>query len=172
MALVGCSSSHTMNHDDMIKGEKITKAKAVIFATKGNTVSGWVTFTQVDGGIQVSAEISGLTPHSKHGFHIHQYGDLSSTDGTAMAGHFNPMNMEHSSMDNSVRHVGDLGNITADADGKAVVNFVDHVISFYGTNSIIGRGVIVHAQEDDYKTQPTGNAGGRIGQAVIGVVKP
>jgi Cu-Zn family superoxide dismutase len=72
---------------------------------------------------------------------------------------------------NEKRHVGDLGNITAGPDGKAELDYVDPILAFSGENSIIGRGVILHEKEDDLKTQPTGDAGGRLACGVIGVKK-
>ena len=120
--------------------------------------------------MHVVADISGLTP-GKHGFHIHEYGDCSSDDGTSAGGHFNPNGMPHSMPTSEQRHVGDLGNIEADKDGKAHLDYFDTVISFSGKNSIVGRGLIVHEKEDDLKTQPTGAAGARVACGVIGVVK-
>ena len=79
--------------------------------------------------------------------------------------------MSHGSPSSKERHVGDLGNIEADKDGKAHLDYIDTMISFSGANSIIGRGVIVHEKEDDFKTQPTGNAGARVACGVVGIAK-
>lgn len=145
----------------------IEKAIAVLQATQGNKVAGSITFTKVDGGIKVEGEVTGLTP-GKHGFHVHQFGDVSSTDGSSAGGHFNPGGHKHGAPDADERHAGDFGNIEADAAGKAKVDFVDKKISFEGAASILGRGLVVHAKADDLKTQPTGDAGGRVAVAVIG----
>jgi len=158
-----------MNHAGM-SDSTITRAVAVLHPTKGNSVSGIVRFEAVSGGVRVVADITGLTP-GKHGFHIHEYGDCSSEDGTSAGGHFNPTKMPHSSPASKERHVGDLGNIEADKDGTAHLDYVDTMISFSGTNSIIGRGVIVHEKEDDLKTQPTGAAGARVACGVVGIAK-
>jgi len=64
-----------------------------------------------------------------------------------------------------------MGNIEATPDGNGTVDYVDSELGFDGTKSIVGRGVIVHANPDDFKTQPTGNAGGRVACGVIGVAK-
>ncbi|MBN2174893.1 MAG: superoxide dismutase family protein [Bacteroidales bacterium] len=101
-------------------------------------------------GIQVEAHMTGFSP-GKHGFHVHQWGDCSAEDGTSTAGHFNPDNREHGGPNDAIRHVGDLGNIEADEMGNATLIMTDTVISFEGTHSIIGRGIIVHAGEDDLK---------------------
>ncbi|MFN0085634.1 MAG: superoxide dismutase family protein [Blastocatellia bacterium] len=149
----------------------ITRAVAVLHSTEGNKVHGTVTFTQEGDKVKVSAHIMGLTPGS-HGFHIHEFGDCSARDGASAGGHFNPAAAAHGAQDASPRHVGDLGNITAGADGMAHVEFTDAMLKFDGPGSIIGRGVIVHAAADDFKTQPTGNAGGRQACGVIGAAKP
>jgi Cu-Zn family superoxide dismutase len=131
---------------------------------------GVVRFETVEHGVRVVADITGLAP-GKHGFHIHEYGDCSSEDGSSAGGHFNPAGMPHSMPASEKRHAGDLGNIEADNSGKAHLDYVDAVISFTGPNSIVGRGVIVHEKEDDLKTQPTGNAGARLACGVIGIAK-
>ena len=148
----------------------ITKAIVVLHPTKGNDVQGTVTFTKVDNGIRVVADIKNLKPGS-HGFHVHEYGDCSAEDGTSTGGHFNPHTMPHSGPNADQRHVGDLGNIVADESGQAKLDVVDSHLSFEGPASIIGRAIIIHAGEDDLKTQPTGNAGGRVACGVIGIAK-
>ncbi|HTP12584.1 MAG TPA: superoxide dismutase family protein [Bacteroidota bacterium] len=157
-----------MKHEDMSRG--ITKAIAVLYPTKGNAVTGIVRFEAVENGTRVVADVSGLTP-GKHGFHIHEFGDCSSDDGSSAGGHFNPAGMPHSMPSSDQRHTGDLGNIEADASGKAHLEFVDRMVTFSGRNSIIGRAVVVHEKEDDLKTQPTGNAGARLACGVIGIAK-
>ena len=148
----------------------ITMAMAVLYPTAGNNVSGTITFAKVEGGIKVVATVSGLT-EGKHGFHIHQFGDCSGADGKTAGGHFNPTAMKHSAPTDSIRHVGDIGNIVADADGNATLEWVDSHMTFEGVNSIIGRGVIIHADEDDLTSQPTGAAGARVACGVIGIAK-
>lgn len=154
----------------MHSGPKIEKAVAVISPTAGNKTHGIVTFTKVESGIRIQATVTGLKP-GDHGFHIHQYGDISRPDGKAAGGHFNPFDTAHSHADADHRHVGDLGNITADKSGYGYYDRVDSHISFSGKDSIIGRGVIVHENADDETTQPTGGAGPRVGQGVIGISK-
>lgn len=148
-----------------------TKAIAVLKPTEGNKVWGWVAFTKDGDKIKVVGEIEGLTP-GKHGFHVHEFGDCSAKDGASAGGHFNPQNSPHAAHDSAQRHVGDLGNLEAGADGKARVDLTDSMMKLDGPNSILGRGVIVHAQADDLKSQPAGNAGGRQACAAIGVAKP
>ena len=152
------------------KAEMVTKAVAVLFPTKGSDVKGRVTFTHDGRAIHVHAEISGLSP-GEHGFHIHEFG-VWSEDGMASGGHFNPSKSPHAAPDNAKRHVGDLGNVTANASGNVTYDFDDYHLSFHGPHSIIGRGLVIHEKADDLKTQPTGNAGGRLAVGVIGVAKP
>ncbi len=148
----------------------VTKAKASLLPTKGSTVSGEVTFAKVEGGIKVTAHVSGLTP-GLHGFHVHEFGDCSAPDGTSAGGHFNPAGHNHGGPSVADRHAGDLGNIEADKDGHGTLEFVDASLTLEGPAGILGRGVIVHEKADDLKTQPTGNAGGRMACGVIGAAK-
>jgi Cu-Zn family superoxide dismutase len=147
------------------------RAVAVVHPLGTSGVHGMVVFTQRGDTVQVRGEIRGLTP-GKHAFHVHQWGDCSSPDGMSTGGHFNPDMKHHGGPDADDRHVGDLGNITAGADGVAHIEVTDKVVSLQGPHSIIGRAVIVHAGVDDFKTDPTGNAGGRIGCGVIGIANP
>ena len=171
LCFLGCLgvAQGQMNHEEM-KQTEVKKATAVLHPTKGQSVSGIVTFESVANGVRVVADITGLVP-GKHGFHIHEYGDCTSDDGSSAGGHFNPGGMPHSMPTSDKRHVGDMGNIEADKTGKAHLEYVDAMISFTGVNSIIGRGVIVHEKEDDLKTQPTGAAGARLACGVIGIAK-
>lgn len=165
------------------------KAIALLSPTKNSSVRGTVTFEVMGqgertvktergnvsfelgkSGVRVVADITGLTP-GKHGFHIHEFGDISSEDGMSAGGHFNPMAMPHSMPTSDKRHVGDLGNIEADSTGKAHLEYVDTMLSLSGENTILGRAVVVHEKEDDLKTQPTGNAGARLAYGVIGIAK-
>ena len=147
-----------------------TKAISVLHPTAGNNVTGSVSFTQSGDAVKVVADITGLTP-GKHGFHIHEFGDCSSSDGSSAGGHFNPTHKNHGAPDASERHAGDLGNIEADASGKAHLELTDKVMKLSGSDSIVGHAVIVHEKVDDF-SQPTGNAGGRLACGVIGLAKP
>jgi Cu-Zn family superoxide dismutase len=164
--------TQAMAQHDAAKGKAapIGKAVALLLHTKGSNVEGRVTFTPTSGTMHVHAEISGLTP-GDHGFHIHEFG-VWSEDGMASGGHFNPTMQKHAGIDTPKRHIGDLGNITANANGNATLDLDDQSLEFHGPTSIIGRGLVVHEKADDLKTQPTGNAGGRLAVGVIGVAKP
>ena len=152
------------------KAATITKAVGILTPTKGSKVQGRVTFTEDGGTVHVHADITGLTP-GEHGFHIHEFG-VWSEDGMASGGHYNPTMAKHAGTDTPKRHIGDLGNITANDNGHATLDLDDASLKFHGPTSIIGRGLVVHEKADDFKTQPTGNAGGRVAVGVIGVAKP
>ena len=157
-------------HDMQKMGNSPAKAIALLAPAKDKTVRGVVTFTQTDKGVKVYAHLAGLTP-GKHGFHIHEFGDCTASDLMSAGGHFNPTQMSHGAPTDEMRHSGDLGNIVADEKGMAVLEWVDPAMQLSGPNSIIGHAVVVHAKEDDLKTQPTGNAGGREACGVIGIAK-
>lgn len=158
-----------VGHSIVLAGDT-TKAIAVLHATSGSSVAGTVTFTSSADELTVVADVSGLTP-GKHGFHIHEFGDCSAPDAMSAGGHFNPMHKQHGAPDAMERHSGDLGNLEADASGKAHLEWKDKMLKLSGTDSILGLSVIVHAKDDDLKSQPVGNAGGRVACGVIGVAK-
>jgi Cu-Zn family superoxide dismutase len=145
-------------------------AVAKLKPTANNSASGEVTFTQEGDGVRVSGSFSGVAfkpGDTKHGFHIHEKGDCSAPDGSSAGGHFNPGAKPHGAPDAADRHAGDLGNFEVDAYNNGRINYLDKTISLSGPNSIIGKGVIVHEKADDFKTQPTGNAGARLACGVI-----
>lgn len=133
-------------------------------------VAGNVIFTEEDGEVKMHAMISGLTP-GEHAIHIHEKSDCSAPDGTSTGGHWNPTNQPHGKWGAEAGyHKGDIGNFTADAEGNAMVMFnTDEwcIGCDDESKNIVGKGVIVHAGVDDYTTQPTGDAGGRISCAGI-----
>lgn len=146
---------------------------AVLTPTKGNETRGVVTFEPLENeDVRISVRLSGLKPNAKHAMHIHEFGDISSDDGTSAGGHFNPTDKAHGLPDAEERHVGDFGNLETDGDGNA-----NHVLTIRdlslveGANAIIGRALIVHAGEDK-GTQPSGDAGDRIAQGVIAIANP
>jgi Cu-Zn family superoxide dismutase len=138
-------------------------------------VTGVITFTQTsDQIVHVTGTVSGLEPNTKHGFHIHEKGDLTAADLSSAGSHYNPTKAHHGAApdgDDTNRHAGDLGNITADASGNATVKIKLRGVSLNGENSIAGRSIIVHAKEDDLKTDPSGNSGGRVAGGVIEITK-
>ncbi|WAS95989.1 superoxide dismutase family protein [Nannocystis punicea] len=131
-------------------------------------VRGTVQFTRVMGNrLRVRAMIQGLTP-GLHGFHIHEFGDCSAADGSSAGPHFNPENKRHGGPEGPEHHLGDLGNVMADAGGRAAIAMgTDAVTLDTGPRGILGRSVVVHADQDDLMTDPSGNSGGRLACGVI-----
>ncbi len=153
---------------------EVESAVCTIHPTSGNTVSGVITFRDVEGGVQVNATITGLSPNQKHGFHIHEFAFTGSADAMCTGGHYDPEKTAwHALPEHADRphHAGDMGNLVADAQGKAVYTAVIPNITVAGRNAVLGRAVIVHAKSDD-GGQPVGNAGGRIGVGNIGIAAP
>lgn len=149
--------------------QKDASATATLEPRSGSQVRGTVTFTQAGPDIvRVSGQFTG---HSKgpKGFHIHEKGDCSDPKAMSTGGHFNPAKHKHGGPYEPVRHSGDLGNLNFNDQGVANINFVVGGISVSSdkADGIIGRAVIVHADVDDYKTDPTGNAGGRLACGII-----
>ena len=140
----------------------------------GSNVSGLVHLVHKEGSkCKITAEIKGLTP-GQHGFHIHQFGNL--TQGCKTAGpHFNPFGKTHGCPGREERHVGDLGNVVAGDDGVAKLEIEDELVSLFGENTVYGRSFVVHAGVDDLGdgghelSKTTGNAGGRLACGVIGI---
>lgn len=143
------------------------QARATIEARSGSTVTGWATFTEQAGGVNVVVHIEKATPGT-HGLHIHEKGDCSDPEAKSAGGHFNPAGMEHASPADEKHHAGDLGNIEVQLNGTGDLTITSKMLTVQsGPNSVVGRSVIFHEKADDLKTQPTGNAGGRLGCGVI-----
>ncbi|BDB26987.1 hypothetical protein Tamer19_01650 [Cupriavidus sp. TA19] len=144
------------------------RATAQLQPKSGTNTGGTVTFQQQQGGVLMTASITGLPPNTVHGFHVHEKGDCSAPDAMSAGGHFNPGGKPHGQMTSGEHHAGDMNNVTADANGNVRVGMLLPALSVgTGANSVIGRAVVVHKDPDDYKTQPTGNAGGRIACGVV-----
>jgi len=156
-ALAGCQS---MSADGPLL------ASAGLEPTKGNKAIGEVSFEQVGSKVRVVAQVIRLPANGEFGFHIHEKGDCSSGDGMSAGGHFNPYGKPHGQ--GGERHAGDLPNLKSDAKGKAKLSVEMDIVTLKpGPANIVGRAVVVHAQPDDYRTQPTGNAGARLACGVI-----
>lgn len=153
---------------------KSTGAVAVVESTSvaqapKSRVIGVLHFSESNGKLRVTGTLKGLPPNSTHGFHIHEFGDLSTSDGTSAGGHFNPSGDPHAGPHADKHHAGDLGNITSDSKGEAKIDLtLDSLTIADGPNAVLGRSVVVHAKADDLKSQPSGDAGDRIGVGVIG----
>ena len=144
------------------------RATAALQPTQGSKAFGEATFEEVGGKVRVIVFAQGLKPNAEHGFHIHEAGDCSAPDGMSAKGHFNPHGKPHGHPDKPDRHAGDLPSLKADKAGRAKLDAtVDGISIGSGAANIVGRGMIIHADPDDYRTQPTGNAGARLACGVI-----
>lgn len=169
LVLSGCSSGVRSAGANVSAGPV---AHATIQPLAGSGVTGTVTFTQEYPGTNVRYNITGLPP-GPHGFHVHAQGSCANgedgTPGGAAGGHFDPFNTMHGSPDatRDRRHVGDFGNIVANASGTASGVLKDGLIEFEGPNAITGLALIIHVQRDDLTSQPTGDSGDRVGCGIV-----
>jgi Cu-Zn family superoxide dismutase len=144
-------------------------AVAAIEARSGSSLTGIATFVQNGDSVHVTVDVSNA-PQGIHAVHLHEKGDCSAPDATSAGGHFNPAHMEHGSPDAAAHHAGDFGNMSVGEEGHGHLELDTRMLTVLpGDRSVDGRAVVVHAKEDDMHTQPTGNAGGRIGCGVVAV---
>jgi Cu-Zn family superoxide dismutase len=144
-------------------------ASAGLKPTKGSKTFGEATFEQVGDKVKAVVFVQGLKPGQEHGLHIHEGADCSG-DAMGAKGHFNPLGKPHGMHGSAESHAGDLPSLRANKAGRANVQVeLDGVTLQPGPTNIIGRAVVVHANPDDFKTQPHGNAGARI---ACGVIQP
>lgn len=161
-------SLETKNKKEM-KLEKRSADKSlevVMHASSNSKVEGKVVFTESNGKVKMHGEFSGLNPEGTHAIHLHEKADCSAADGTSAGGHWNPTNEKHGKWDDMDGfHQGDIGNLKVDKDGHSSITFETDswcIDCDDETKNIIGKGIIVHKDKDDFTSQPTGNAGDRI----------
>jgi Cu-Zn family superoxide dismutase len=160
MTLAGCQMMH--------HGSTSPQARTALESKSGSSAAGQVTFQETKDKVHVTAKVSGLKPNSEHGFHVHEKGDCSAADATSAGGHFNPEGQAHGHHRQAKRHAGDMPNLLANDKGEASASFdMDGVRLDEGKHGILNRAVVVHANPDDYQSQPAGNAGGRIACGII-----
>jgi Cu-Zn family superoxide dismutase len=165
--LTACASAPPPQPATSARGA--AKAQAILAPASGSRVSGTVEFRAIGDGVHLRGSVGGLARYGQHAIHVHETGDCSAADAAGAGGHFNPTGQPHGRAGHGPHHAGDMDNLAADGDGVARVDLRLHGVSL-GTGAasdIAGRALIVHAQADDYTSQPTGNAGARIACAVI-----
>jgi Cu-Zn family superoxide dismutase len=169
LTVAACATGKTDTTPSAPSAAAASKATVTLQPTKGSGVHGTATFTQHGDNLTVNARIAGLTPGAEHGFHLHEKGNCSSGDGMSAGGHFNPMSKPHGdARSGPEHHAGDMPTLKADANGIANVTFdVPGLAVGSGAADIVGKGVIVHRDADDYKSQPAGNAGPRLACGVV-----
>jgi Cu-Zn family superoxide dismutase len=146
------------------------KVVVVAMNPKSNTkVNGTITLTQGISDVTMLVKLAGFTA-GEHAIHVHENGDCSSDDGKSAGGHWNPKAEDHGKWGDHMHHAGDIGNLVADASGIATLEFSTDQWCLGcddDTKNLMGKSFIVHAKADDFKTQPTGDAGGREACGVI-----
>ena len=162
LAAFGCSD------DDSSTPAATKTASAQLTSTTGNTATGSVTFTNNGTQTQLTATISGAPASAMLGFHIHMNAACGA-DGMEAGGHWNPESVNHGQWTATPHHLGDIGNVSTDASGAATFNLTTDAWTVGGgaTNDVVNHAAVLHAMADDFMTQPTGNAGGRIACGVI-----
>jgi superoxide dismutase, Cu-Zn family len=146
-----------------------TKPQAIasIAPLQNGDIRGELSFTDTKDGVLIQGTLSGLPPHSSHGFHVHEVGDCSSPE--APKGHFNPHVETHGALFEHASHVGDLGNVFADGDGVAKISVIKEGARVKkGETAFLGHSVVVHEGQDNLETQPSGDSGK---PAACGVIK-
>lgn len=144
-------------------------ASAALQARSGSHVAGTLTVSAMHDGVHVRGLVSGLKPNGVHAFHIHEKGDCSATDASSAGGHFNPTGQLHGRADHGDHHLGDQDNLQADSTGQAMIDahFGGVSLGRAAANDVLGKAIVIHADPDDYASQPAGNAGKRIACGVI-----
>lgn len=178
LALAGCASAppSTSTSTSMpsvpapaATSPTVARATVALAPASGSLVSGRLQAMAMGGGVHFTGDIGGLPPGSTHGLHVHETGDCRAADASSAGGHFNPARHAHGNPQGGMHHAGDLPNITAGADGVAHVDV--HVMGLTlggaASTNILGRALVVHAQADDYASQPAGNSGARIACGVV-----
>jgi len=148
--------------------EEVSRAIALVSPLDKSGVTGIIRFESSNSGMLLLGEFKGLKPSSAHGMHIHEYGDCSAVDGSSAGGHYKKPETKHGGPGTPMRHLGDLGNLTSNSEGVA-----NYKLELKGLSvgDVLGRAVVVHAGEDDLKSDPSGNSGGRVACGVIGLTK-
>jgi superoxide dismutase, Cu-Zn family len=140
------------------------KATADIMGADGKKI-GTAVLTEQKQGVKVEVKVSGLAP-GKHGMHIHEKGLCTPPDFSSAGGHFNPLHKHHGMQNEGGKHVGDLPNLEVKEDGTAKATAVVAGATLgKGETSLLkegGTALVIHAQSDDYKSDPAGNAGARL----------
>lgn len=155
-------------HQHAVQPKAPTRGVCVMVPTEGNQVRGIVHLEAGEGHVRLRGRITGLEPGLR-AFHIHEFGDLTSPDGSAAGDHYNPHGHPHAGPHDEKRHLGDLGNVRANEQGVAEFDIRARDVTL---QQILGRSLVVHAEKDDLTTQPSGDAGPRVALGVIGIARP
>ena len=171
LALAGCGGEKATEETEALElGAKSTgtEASAQMEPKSGSEVTGNATFVLEGDKVTLYLSLQNLPP-GVHAAHIHEFGDCSAEDGSSAGGHWNPLDMDHGKWNEAPFHLGDLGNVEADEVGNGPLTLTTSMwtIGSGALDDVVGKSIVVHAAEDDFTTQPTGAAGGRIACGVI-----
>ncbi|KTF33636.1 superoxide dismutase family protein [Xanthomonas vesicatoria] len=177
LALAACSSTPPPPPPPpaarVVPARPVQQAEVALASASGSLVSGRVVLVPALQGIRITGTVGGLRPGGVAGFHVHERGDCSATDASSAGGHFNPTGTSHGRAGSGIHHLGDMDNLRADAEGVAHLDMILSGISLGdgAPSDVIGKALIVHADADDYRSQPSGNAGARLACGVIRVTQ-
>lgn len=162
LAFLGCA------HQDPRPDEPKPEAVAKLESKSGATVMGQAEFFASGMEVRVQLEVTGTMP-GKHAVHLHEKGDCSSEDGESAGAHWNPKGHDHGHLENPPAHLGDIGNLEVDAEGRGRLSFstIYWTVGTKTGNDIIGKAIVIHESEDDFTSQPAGNSGKRIACGVV-----
>jgi len=148
---------------------QINRLAVTLEATQGNRAAGTITLSPDNRGLRVTGTVTGLDANSEHGFHFHEHGDCSAPDASSAGDHFNPDGHAHGHPDTRQRHAGAMRNLKTDGSGRAEVDMYVDLLTLGdgGKYDVVGTALIVHADADDYTSQPVGNAGARLSCGVV-----
>lgn len=172
LGLAACASAPPPKPAPPKPQHRIQHAMANMAPASASLVSGRLLIDAIDGGVRIHGELGGLGRNGVHAIHVHERGDCSAADASTAGGHFNPDGVAHGRAGMPPHHLGDMDNLHANAQGVAKVDLHLHGVTLGSgaANDILGRAIIVHANPDDYASQPTGNAGARVACGVIDIV--
>jgi Cu-Zn family superoxide dismutase len=165
-ATISAAVSATAQEVDAARGATVS-----LGSTQGHAAVGRLMLEQAHGGVRFRGEISGLTPNAEHAFHVHETGDCSAPDAASAGEHFNPQQQPHGHPEKGAHHAGDMLNLRADARGRALVDLVAANLTLGGDDetNVVGKALIVHAEPDDFVSQPAGGSGDRL---ACGLIEP
>lgn len=180
LILAGCSSTPPDSRTDTAasapttaaataapQASTVDQARVNLASASGSLVSGRLALMPMGEGVHVTGEVGGLAPGSTHAIHIHENGDCSAADASSAGGHYSPDGQPHGKVGTPTHHAGDMNNVVANAQGVAQVDVHASRVTLGGSNSVLDRAVVVHAQPDDYTSQPSGDAGARVACGLI-----
>ncbi len=174
-AAVGCLAFGCASSNQAVQKSSPSRALASLEPKSGSSTVGTVAFEgEPNGKVDFKLQVTGA-PAGKHAVHLHDKGDCSAADASSAGGHWNPTTEAHGKWGSAPHHLGDIGNLEVGPDGKGELTLSTDKWTVNGATpegkplptDVLGHAVVVHAAVDDFTTQPTGNAGGRIACGVV-----